>query len=335
MGYETIKLEKGMYHVAGKSFTQVLESIDPSQNYIGSELEGLDAYQRQLKRYGIKVSGAGSDSVEKFFNTADSSALFPEYISRAVAQGINEANNLNEIIATKTMINGLDYRSITIPTDDDSQSLKRVAEGAAIPTTTIKKQEKLVKLVKRGRMLEASYEAIRFQKLDLFTIALKQIGSYIAKTQFDDAVKVLLNGDGNNNAAAAVTVTTSGSFGYADLVKLWSELGDFKMNAIVADSGAMGKILNLSEVKDAVAGLNFHATGKLVTPLGANLVKSTVLPQNTLLALDKNCALEMVCAGDVMVEYDKLIDRQLERAAITSIAGFSKIFADAVKKMAV
>ena len=52
---------------------------------------------------------------------------------------------------------------------------------------------------KRGRMLEASYEAIRFQKLDLFTIALKQIGAYIAKSQFSDAVNVLLNGDGNSN----------------------------------------------------------------------------------------------------------------------------------------
>lgn len=70
----------------------------------------------------------------------------------------------------------------------------------------------------------------------------------------------------------------------------------------------------------------------MVTPLGATLVKSDELT-DTLLALDKNCALEMVCAGDVLVEYDKLIDRQLERAAITSIAGFSKIFADAVKKM--
>ena len=33
----------------------------------------------------------------------------------------------------------------------------------------------------------------------------------------------------------------------------------------------------------------------------------------------------MVRAGDVLVEYDKLIDRQLERAAITSISGFGKI----------
>ncbi|PWL71867.1 MAG: phage major capsid protein [Clostridiales bacterium] len=335
MGYENIRLEKGMYHVSGKSFTQVLEELDPSQNYAGSDLDGLDAYQRQLKRYDIRVSGAGSDAVEKFFSTADSAALFPEYIARAVAQGIHDANNLNEIIATKTMVNGLDYRSITIPNDEETQSLKQVAEGAEIPTTSIKKQEKLVKLTKRGRMLEASYEAIRFQKLDLFTIALRQIGSYIAKTQFNDAVEVLLNGDGNKNPAAAVELTTSGNFGYADLVKLWNELGDFKMNAIVAGSGAMGKILNLDEVKDATAGLNFHGTGKLVTPLGATLVKSGTLDADTLLALDKTCALEMVCAGEVLVEYDKLIDRQLERAAITSIAGFSKIFADAVRKMEV
>jgi ribonuclease HII len=32
----------------------------------------------------------------------------------------------------------------------------------------------------------------------------------------------------------------------------------------------------------------------------------------------------------LMVEYDKLIDRQLERAAITSISGFGRIYDDAV-----
>jgi hypothetical protein len=43
------------------------------------------------------------------------------------------------------------------------------------------------------------------------------------------------------------------------------------------------------------------------------------------IGLDNRYALEMVQAGDVLVEYDKLIDRQLERAAITSISGFCKI----------
>lgn len=335
MSYENIRLEKGMYHVSGKSFTQVLESLDPSEQYENTELGGLDAYQRQLKRFGIKVAGVGSDAVEKFFSTADSAALFPEYIARAVAQGVDDASSLPEIIATKTMINGMDYRSITIPNDKASQELQMVAEGAAIPTTSIVKQEKLVTLTKRGRMLEASYEALRFQKLDLFTIALKQIGAFIAKTQFADAINVLLNGDGNTNPAAAVAPATAGTLNYVDLVALWNELGDFKMNTIIAGPGAAAKILSMPESKDSNAGMNFHATGKLVTPLGANLIKSDALNDDALIALDKNCALEMVCAGDVMVEYDKLIDRQLERAAITSIAGFSKIFTDAAKTMSI
>ena len=75
----------------------------------------------------------------------------------------------------------MDYRSIaSVPTDDDKE-LKRVEEGAGIPTTSIRTQENLVKLYKRGRMLVASYEAIRFQRLDLFSVTLRQIGAYIAR----------------------------------------------------------------------------------------------------------------------------------------------------------
>ena len=54
-----------------------------------------------------------------------------------------------------------------------------------------------------------------------------------------------------------------------------------------------------------------------------------------LMGLDNRYTLEQICCGDVLVEYDKLIDRQLERAAITSISGFSKISADAAKVLVV
>ena len=50
MGFENITLEKGMYGVPGKSFTQVLEELDDSHNYAGTPMASLDAYQRQLKR---------------------------------------------------------------------------------------------------------------------------------------------------------------------------------------------------------------------------------------------------------------------------------------------
>ena len=157
MGFDHVKLEKGMYRESGKTFTQVLESLDPSENYRGTALEGTDAFQRQLKRFDIHAKGAYSDPVEKFFRTMDSSVLFPEYIARAVKQGMEENNVLPKITASTTSIDAMDYRSVySVPSEQDKM-LMQVAEGASIPATQVKTKDNLVKLNKRGRMLVASY----------------------------------------------------------------------------------------------------------------------------------------------------------------------------------
>lgn len=329
--FETVKLDKGLYRT-GNGFLAELEKIDPSENYKGTSLEGLDAFERQLKRFDIKVKGAGSSAVEKFFSTTDSAVLFPEYVARAVRQGMEEANILDGIVAAKTNINGLDYRTITSVPSEDDKELKNVAEDAVIPETEIRTQENLVRLHKRGRMLVASYEAIRFQRLDLFTVTLRQIGAYIARTQLKDAVDVLINGDGNDNAAEVIAPATSGSITYADLVKLWNSFSPYEMNTLIASPDVTAKLLNMAEFRDAAAGLNFHGKGAMITPLGAKLLKSADI-NSKVVAIDKNCALEMVTAGGVQTDFDRLIDRQLERAAITQISGFAKIFADASKVM--
>ncbi len=227
----------------------------------------------------------------------------------------------------------MDYRSIASVPGDDDKELKVVNEGAYIPQTNIRTRENLVKLHKRGRMLVASYEALRFQRLDLFTVTLNQIGAYIARAQLKDAIGVLINGDGNNNAAANVNAATQGEISYGDLVKLWSNLAPYELNTILAPTAEMEKILSLSQMQDSHAGLDFQATGKMITPLGANLLHAPEMQSGKIIGLDKNCALEMVQAGGVITDYDKLIDRQLERAAVTCTAGFSKIFTEAAKTL--
>ncbi|MBR5498147.1 MAG: phage major capsid protein [Clostridia bacterium] len=328
--FDNIRLEKGMY-ASSKGFTATLEELDPSENYKGTPLENLDAFQRQLKRFDIRVSGKGSDVVDKFFQTTDSAALFPEYISRAVRQGMEEADVLSGLVASTTRISGLDYRSITSVPSTDDKELKVVAEGASIPQTTIRTQENLVTLHKRGRMLVSSYEAIRYQHLDLFTVTLRQIGLYIARSQLKDAVDVLINGDGNNNAAEIIAAANAGELSYSDLIKFWNSFSPYDLSTIVASKDMTEKLMNIPEFKDSAAGLNFHGTGKMITPLGASLVRCADAPSDMLVGLDKSCALELVEAGGIVTEYDKLIDRQLERAAVTCTAGFSKIFPDATK----
>ena len=339
--YENIHLEKGMYGRSGQSFAKTLEELDPSEHYRGTPLEGLDAFQRQLKRFDIKVKGAGSDMVEKFFHTTESSVLFPEFVSRVVRQGLEEGSILPDLVATVTHFDGMDYRSITsVPTEEDKK-LRRVEEGAAIPETVIRTQENLVRLHKRGRMLVASYEAIRFQRLDLFSVTLRQIGAYIGRMHLADAVGVLTNGDGNGNAAVVYKVGTSpisgsaGTLSYEAMVDFWSQFDPYIMNTLLVGSDMMLAMLKMQEFQNPLTGLNFQGTGTLTTPLGAKLLRSSVVPAGTLIGLDNRYALEQISSSDILVEYDKLIDRQLERAAITSISGFAKLSTDASKVLKV
>ena len=264
--FETVKLDKGMYSEAGRSFTKVLEKCDPSEQYKGTPLEHLDAFQRQLKRFDIKVKGADSDVVSKFFASWESAVLFPEYVARAVRQGMEENNILPLMTAAETRISGMDYRSIASTPTEEEKSLKMVAEGAMIPETRVSAQENLVKLHKRGRMLVASYEAIQFQRLDLFSVTLRQIGAYINRMHVADAIDVICNGDGNKNGADQYTVGTkpiagtAGTLSYDALVDFWSQFDPYTMNTLLVGD-AMAQILKLEEMQDSTAGLAFQGTG--------------------------------------------------------------------------
>ncbi len=330
--FDNIRLEKGLY-TTGKSFTQALESIDPSENYKGTSLEGLDAYQRQLKRFDIKVGGRNSDSIEKFFRTTDSATLFPEYISRAVHQGFNENDLVSRIVATTTEIDSLDYRSLGIDRSKNEVYINPIFEGTHIPETRISVKENLVKLQKIGRMITTSYEAIKFQRLDLFTIALKQIGHSIATTQFYDALQTLYNGDGSDKEVQIIPVENSGKFTYDDIVNLWTSFSDFKLTTLIMGNTLLAQFLKMDEFRDSAAGLDFHGTGKLITPFGAEIIYYSDFEDSNIIAIDKSAALERVQAGGIVTDFDKLIDRQLERAAITVTSGFANIYSDAVKML--
>ena len=267
--------------------------------------------------------------------------LFPEYVSRSVKAGMEEGNILPSITATVTRFDGMDYRSIYSAATADDKSLRYVGEGAVIPQTEIRAADHLVSLKKRGRMLVASYEAIRFQRLDLFSVMLRQIGSQIMRMHLEDAIDVITNGDGNSNAAAAFKVGdgtiggTAGSLSYAELLNFWNCFDPYTMNTMLAAPDVMMKILSCSVFQNPLTGLNFQGTGEPGNPLGAKLIRCSAMPAGTVIGLDKGYALEMVTAGDVNVEYDRLIDRQLERAAITSISGFAKLYTEASKVLKV
>ena len=137
--YKELNIQKSLYRGCGESFAERLEKMDPTENYRGTELGHLDAFQRQLKRFDIQVGGSHSSALEKFFQNGQSAVLFPEYLMRAIRQGMEENDPLSSIVAARTLISATDYRGLT--TNDDLEA-DVTNEAAALSTTTISLKDK-------------------------------------------------------------------------------------------------------------------------------------------------------------------------------------------------
>lgn len=320
--YNTIKLEKGLYGIAGKTFSQALEDMDKSESYESTELCGLDAFERQLKRFDIKISGANSDTVEKFFTTTQSAVLFPEFVRRAIKQGLEEGSLIPTAVSAQTKINGVDYRGLVLT---EAGTNSAISEGGALPITTITLASNSATVSKMGRKISASYEAIRTQRLDVFAIALKAIGVKLSQALNVKIITALLSGSD--------TVEAEGTtLKYSDLLSLWASFGDRRMTTIFVNPVTMAELLKFEQLENAVYDAESNG---IKTPFGALLVKTTAIAENSLLAIDNSCALEMINSTDVIIDADKLISTQMEDIAVSVAVGFAKIIPEATKVLAI
>lgn len=323
--YDTIQLDKNLYHLDGKSFTHALNELDPDEAYQNhSELQGLDAYERQLKRFDIKINGKNADQVDRFFQTAQSAVLFPEFVRRAIESGMN-LPALREITAARSLVNTSDCRGITL--EEANSYDTGITEGSAMPESTVKFTGSLVTMTKFGRTVSISYETIRQQRLDAFAISLKCVGAQLAAAVLKQAAAVLQkDAEIVHTAGAAVT--------YSDLVKLWGSFESGCLTTILCSPKAAADILSFEQMKFAdhiLFDQNAKNSGLVQTPFGVTIVKCPSLTDTTLIGLDNACALELIQNGGVIVEAEKLVSRQMEQTTVSVTTGFSKIRPESVK----
>jgi hypothetical protein len=319
--YNTIKLEKGLYSIAGKTFTQALTELDPDKAYENTELKGLDAFERQLKRFDIRVSGAGSDRVEKFFISTESAVLFPEYVRRMIKKGMEDASLTSVVCAAASYTDGMDFRGLTVTKSGDDS----VGEGESLPVTSVRLASSAKALTKFARKLSCSYESIRKQRLDSFGVILKNLGAGIAREVNALCMKEITSG-----VTPSLTVSGS-SITYANLCSFWSSMKDFDMTVMVCTPDVMAKILALDEMKYCVS--DFMSGGVVKTPYGVTIVKCPQLDDGIAVGIDSACAAEMIFGTDVIVDFDKLISSQCDEIACSVAVGFSVLTDGAVKTM--
>lgn len=316
--YNDVKLEKGLYNLSGKSFTTALEELDPSSAYCGTPMEKLDAFERQLKRFNIRIAGSDCDRVEKFFSSTETAVLFPEFVTRCIRKGFDETV-LSSICAVKTISESSQYLGCVL---DDSAEYKTSEEASVLPTATVKESPTTTILSKYGRLINASYEAVRQQRLDVFGVMLRSIGVKLAVSVVKKAVSVL------ETEAESISVS---ALTYDALAQLYGSFECFNMNTVIASPESASKIAAMEQLADTP----ICADGKMVLPFGSELVKTSALESNTIIGIDRNFALEFITSSNLVMETDKLIDRQLDQITVSITCGFRKITSDAVKVLKV
>ena len=151
--------------------------------YRGVDIRGTrggDGLIARLKRVERRADAADIRRTAKTEDLLDHGvhvALPGAHLVNDVAAGVlNVARGENAAAADKSEDTLVELRHGGVRTADAAdRTLADVAEGGFLPETEIRLKENLVHLRKRGRILKASYEAIRFQRLDLFAVALRQI----------------------------------------------------------------------------------------------------------------------------------------------------------------
>ncbi len=316
--YKNLKLEKGMYHITGKSFTEVLESMDPSSAYADTPLAGLDAYERQLKRFDIHVSGVHCDRVEKFFSTTDSAVLFPEFIRRAIRSGV-EQSILSDITAVHSTCECGEYQPAVF--SDNTAYGTAVTQGNSLPTASYLESSSTTQLDKYGRSIHASYEAVRRQRLDGFSVLLRTVGIRLANALLLKAISTLEATSGSLIDAAA-----TGTVAYADLTALYGEFSNYDMTHILATPSVAAMIMALDQMKEMAS----TQPSSILLPFGSKLCKCAGMSADYIIGLDSRFGLEMITGGDLLLETDKLIDSQLDVITVSIRVAFRTLLTDAV-----
>lgn len=337
--FEEIKLEKGAYHDAqreGLTLSEYLETLDPSEEYKGSKLAGLDAFERQLMKEKLAVGAGAACLAADFFKTSGSSVLFPEFINRNVRLGMGRGKfeaTPEEIAATTTQVDSGKYEAIEFDLDNSDTDYKRTAEGSFFSKVIGKTKEKAINLYKIGTMLESSYEALRRVRVNVLAVTLQVIGTKLSRKIVSEGLGVIINGDGHSNAAADVGIASSGTLTYADMLNLELEAEEgFEFRMMIGAKATMKKPMNLAEFKDALIAADWLKNGTPQTFFGNKLRINSGIPADVILALDPNAALELLEEkGSSLVESDKIIDKQLEKTVISTVKGFNKLFTGASK----
>lgn len=98
------------------------------------------------------------------------------------------------------------------------------------------------------------------------------------------------------------------------------------MNGIIVSPSSAAEIFAMTQMQEAAVESN----GKAYLPFGAEIIKTSAASDDLIIGLDRNFALELIKSSDLVMDTDKIINRQLDSIAVSVNCGFRKLTAEAV-----
>ena len=197
-------------HQCQKYGVSVRDYLDLSIEPVG----GMSGYEVALMELNLPVrddfaNGMALQAASETFQTRPGTRiLFKEVIDDVIQWKVrldNIESPANFIASSRTI--DADEMTIRVELDDgdaDNRGTRYVPEGGRIPVRSITSGESKVRIFKHGSALRTTYEFQRNTRIDVMTPFFARIARELEISKAEQAVDVLLNGDGNNNAAPVV-----------------------------------------------------------------------------------------------------------------------------------
>jgi hypothetical protein len=357
-----IKLSVGLYDEAfkdGMNFSQFLEKINPSESD-----DGLDAFERQLKRYGIRTKhdpkrGLFASTGEYFFNSnqPESRILFPEYISRVARMAImNQEDNVNELVASFENITGNGtYRSIYIDDTQAQRTKSRVGERGEFPRTKVSWSEKATTLKKYGVAIEMTYEFVRRASLPVIETLIGRIMIQNRLDEVDMALTVITSGDGNAKEGGAAgntdlsdlgvsNPTSTSSLTYESWLRWLMAFFPGRCSTIVLNTTDYAKYMNMARpnpdpiwIYSLLDKSIIGGQPSVVNPRVADRIRVVVhdsVSDNVIVGLDRPYGIIGYRESNTdLTETNKIINGQWDEIVVSNTVGFAKLFESACKTL--
>lgn len=297
--------------------------------------------------------GAGARAVQTSTEDVAGSAMRPYVDSaRVVTDRFTPEIPVSALVAITTPIPGDTYRVIYLQDVDPKQKRKvRVVEATEIPRVTLKASQHIVQLFKYGRIIEASYEVLRRERLDRIALQIALMAIQAENDKVETIIDVIVNGDGNPNTAAV-------SYDLTDLdpdttpmnttLESWLSFrlnfkSPYRMTALLARKKGILKAMLINTgtanvplvlIQKFIGLGDFMLMGNMASSLGDGVAYGNTdgAPADTWVGVDTRFAIERVTEiGSEITEVERFATRQTQAIVMTETEGYGKLDNNATK----